>query len=55
MSNRPAAATARFADELDELRAGGADVAYHVLAESGPGFVRQSLAVLGAPELREAG
>jgi glutathione-regulated potassium-efflux system ancillary protein KefC len=38
------AATARYPDELDELRACGADVAYHVLAESGPGFVRHSLA-----------
>lgn len=40
------AATARYADELDELKAVGADVAYHVLAESGPGFVRHSLEAL---------
>lgn len=52
------AATARYPDELDELRAHGADVAYHVLAESGPGFVRQSLAALEARtqgELRPTG
>jgi glutathione-regulated potassium-efflux system ancillary protein KefC len=42
------AATARYPDELDELRAAGADVAYHVLAESGPGFVRHSLSALNA-------
>jgi glutathione-regulated potassium-efflux system ancillary protein KefC len=40
------AATARYADELDELRASGADVAHHVLAESGPGFVRHALDAL---------
>jgi glutathione-regulated potassium-efflux system ancillary protein KefC len=40
------AATARYADELDALRSYGADVAYHVLAESGPGFVRQTLQAL---------
>lgn len=42
------AATARYADELDELRETGADVAYHVLAESGTGFVRSTLAELEA-------
>jgi glutathione-regulated potassium-efflux system ancillary protein KefC len=50
------AATARHADELDELRQHGADVAYHVLAESGPGFVRHSLAAFDThTPLRVAG
>ncbi|MFW5925106.1 MAG: cation:proton antiporter [Myxococcota bacterium] len=40
------AATARYADELEDLLADGADVAHHVLAESGAGFVRHSLTAL---------
>lgn len=40
------AATARHQEELEELREAGADVAYHVLAESGPGFVHHALDAL---------
>ncbi len=44
------AATARYGDELEELRAAGADVAFHVLAEAGLGLVRHALdAVDGIP------
>jgi glutathione-regulated potassium-efflux system ancillary protein KefC len=44
------AATARYGDELEELRAAGADVAFHVLAEAGMGLVRHALdAVDGIP------
>jgi glutathione-regulated potassium-efflux system ancillary protein KefC len=43
------AATARFADELDELHAAGAHVAFHVMAEAGPGLVRHALSALDDP------
>ncbi|MBX3269125.1 MAG: cation:proton antiporter [Sandaracinaceae bacterium] len=37
------AATARFPDEVDALRARGADLAVHVMAEAGMGFARDAL------------
>lgn len=37
------AATARYPDEVEELRAAGADAAFHVLAEAGAGLVRHAL------------
>lgn len=42
------AATARYADELEELRAAGSDVAFNVLAEAGVGLVRHALDAVGA-------
>ena len=44
------AATARYGDELEELRKAGADVAFHVLAEAGMGLAHHALhAVDGRP------
>jgi len=48
------AATARYADEVEELRQAGADVAFHVLAEAGTGLVRHSLEALAAREGSQA-
>lgn len=42
------AATARYADELQELRDAGADVAFHVLAEAGVGLVRHAFDAVDA-------
>jgi hypothetical protein len=42
------AATARYADELEDLRAAGADVAFHVLAEAGVGLAQHALDAVGA-------
>lgn len=42
------AATARYQDELEELRRAGATVAFHVLAEAGSGLVRHTFEALDA-------
>jgi predicted Kef-type K+ transport protein len=48
------AATARYPDEVEELRAAGADVAFHVLAEAGAGLVRVALDALSAHNVRRS-
>lgn len=49
------AASARYQDEVDELRKAGADVALHVLAEAGRGLVERALSRLrGGPSILPA-
>jgi hypothetical protein len=48
------AATARYPDEVEALRAAGADVAFHVLAEAGAGLVRVALDALARHNVRRS-
>jgi predicted Kef-type K+ transport protein len=48
------AASARYGDEVEELRAAGADVAFHVLAEAGAGLVRHALEALDVHNIRRS-
>ena len=43
------AASAHFVDEVDALKAAGADLAFHVLAEAGTGLAEHALDRLGIP------
>jgi glutathione-regulated potassium-efflux system ancillary protein KefC len=43
------AVTARFPDEVEQLRELGADFSVHVMAEAGMGFARDTLALLDRP------